>query len=139
MIDASTQCPVCGSVELIPKARLVDRDSGSRYDLQVEVQRRPNAFLLKRPERTNLVATICGSCGHTQLRAEQPGLLYSAYRQAEVGTSDTAVEELAHTQEALRETQTRIYELEEKLTFLEALLQSPEQPRTLGKGSEGEQ
>ncbi len=49
------RCTHCGSVEVIPRLRVIDRgDSNMRHDLEVEVQRRPNAVLFKRPERSTL-------------------------------------------------------------------------------------
>ncbi len=51
-------CPQCGSDEVMPRVRIADRgESNARYDLQVEVQRRPNALLFKRPEHANLRAS----------------------------------------------------------------------------------
>jgi len=39
-------------------------EDGARHDVQLEMQRRPNALLFKRPERSNLLARACGDCGH---------------------------------------------------------------------------
>ena len=81
-------CPRCGGDEVIPRVRVAERgESNARYDLQVEVQRRPNAVLFKRPERADLTARVCGA------------------------------------REALAESQIRLGELEEKLAFVEQLLQ----------------
>ena len=45
-------CPRCGSDEVMPRVRVVERaEDGLRHDLQSEVVRRPNALLFKRPER----------------------------------------------------------------------------------------
>ena len=42
-------CTRCGSDAVIPRVRVIDRgDSNTCQDLEVEVQRRPNAVLFKR-------------------------------------------------------------------------------------------
>jgi len=116
-------CPRCGSDAVIPRVRVVDRDSGDmRQDLEVEVQRRPSALLFKRPERSALSARVCGVCGHAELFAESPRALYAAYQQADASPAVSAMDELERTREALADSQLRLHELEEKLAFLEQLL-----------------
>jgi formate dehydrogenase assembly factor FdhD len=116
-------CTRCGSDAVIPRVRVIDRgDSNTRYDLEVEVQRRPNAMLFKRPERSTLSARVCNACGHAELYAEAPRALYAAYLQADGSPTVSALEELEHTREALADSQIRLHDLEEKLAFLEQLL-----------------
>jgi hypothetical protein len=119
------RCTRCGSGEVIPRLRVIDRgDDNLRYDLQVEVQRRPNALLFKRPERSTLSAQVCGACGHTELYADVPRALYAAYLQAEASPAVSALEELERTREALADAQIRLHELEVKVAFLDQLLES---------------
>ncbi len=88
-------CPRCGADEVIPRARVAERgDDNLRYDLQVEVQRRPNAILFKRPERADLTARVCGACGYAELYVDAPGAPYTAYLQAESSPAVSAMEEL---------------------------------------------
>ena len=117
-------CTRCGSDAVIPRVRVIDRgDSNTRQDLEVEVQRRPNAVLFKRPERTTLSAQVCAACGHVELYAESPRALYAAYLQADASPNVTALEELERTREALAESQIKLHELEQKLAFVEQLVE----------------
>jgi hypothetical protein len=117
-------CSRCGSDEVMPRVRVVERgDDGMRHDVQAEVLRRPNALLFKRPERVNLTARVCSACGYTELYADTPAALYKAYLQADANPAVSAVEELERTREALAESQIRLGELEEKLAFVEQLLE----------------
>ena len=128
-------CTRCGSDGVIPRLRVIDRgDDNARYDLQVEVQRRPNARFFKRPERSTLSAQVCGACGHTEFYTDAPRALYAAYLQTETNPI-SALEELERTREALADSQTRLQELEEKLTFVEQLMERKPPPDALPKGS----
>lgn len=127
-------CPRCGSDEVIPRARIAERgDSNARFDLQVEVLRRPDALLFTRPERADLSARVCCACGHTEIYVDAPGALYEAYLEADAAPPVSAGEELQHTREALAEAQVRLRELEEKLAFVEQLLERDRPPVTLPK------
>jgi len=131
-------CPRCGSDEVMPRIRVVERgEDGMRHDLQAEVLRRPNALLFKRPERANLTARVCSACGYTELYVDAPGALYRAYLQADASPALSAMEELERTREALAESQIRLGELEEKLTFVEQLLERDRPPKALPKGPDG--
>jgi hypothetical protein len=124
------RCSRCGSDAIIPHVRVLDRDEGGTHrDLQVEVQRRPNALLFKRPERSKISAQVCGACGYAELYAETPRALHEAYLHADTSPAVSALEELDRTREALADSQLRLQELEEKLAFVEQLL---EPPRTNG-------
>ena len=117
-------CTRCGSDAVIPRVRVVDRDdSGTRQDLEVEVQRRPNAMFFKRPERSKISAQVCGACGHAELYAEAPRALYAAYLQADASPTVSALEELERAREALADSQIRLQELEEKFAFVEQLME----------------
>ena len=130
-------CTRCGSDSMIPRVRVVERGDGNqRYDLEVEVQRRPNAVLFKRPERTTLSAHVCGACGHAELYADAPRVLHAAYMQADASPSVSAAEELERTREALADSQIRLGELEEKLDFVQRLLEQPPPPGSLPGKSE---
>jgi hypothetical protein len=128
-------CRRCGSDEVIPRVRVAERgDDNMRYDLQVEVQRRPNAFLFKRPQRADLTARVCCACGYTGLYVDAPSALYTAHLQADANPAVSAMEELERTREALADSQIRLGELEEKLAFVEQLLERDQPPRALPKG-----
>ena len=128
-------CPRCGSEEVMPRVRVAERgDDNMRYDLQVEIQRRPNAMFFKRPQRADLTARVCGACGYAELYVDAPGALYTAYLQADASPSVSAMEELERTREALADSQIGLGELEEKLAFVEQLLARDRPPKALPKG-----
>ena len=128
-------CPRCGSDEVMPRVRVVERgDDGLRHDLQAEILRRPNALLFKRPERANLTARVCSACGYTELYVDAPAALYRAYLQADANPAVSAMEELERTREALADSQTRLGELEEKLAFVEQLIERKQPPAALPSG-----
>lgn len=98
-------CTRCGADAIIPRVRVLDRDEGGAHrDLQAEVQRRPNAMLFKRPERSTISAQVCGACGHAELYVEAPRALYAAYIQADASPTVSALEELDRTREALADS-----------------------------------
>ena len=126
------RCLRCGSEEVMPRVRVAERgDDNMRYALQVEVQRRPNAVLFKRPQRNDLTARVCGACGYAELYVDSPDALYTAYLQADSNPDVSAMQELERTREALAESQIRLAELEEKLAFVEQLLDRDRQPKAL--------
>ena len=128
-------CARCGSDEVIPRVRVAERGADDmRHDLQVEIQRRPNARFFKRPERVDLTARVCCACGYTELYVDAPRALYAAYLQADSNPNVSAMEELERTREALAESQIRLGELEEKLEFVEKLLERDRPPSALPRG-----
>ena len=130
------RCTRCGSDVVIPRVRVLDRDEGGTHrDLQVEVQRRPNAMLFKRPERSTISAQVCGACGYAELYVEAPRALYAAYLQADASPTVSALEELDRTREALADSQVRLQELEEKLAFVEQLIEPRHSDAALPKKS----
>ena len=128
-------CARCGADEVMPRVRVAERGADDmRHDLQVVIQRRPNAMFFKRPERANLTARVCGACGYTELYVDAPLALYAAFLQADSNPAVSAKEELERTREALAESQIRLGELEEKLAFVEQLLERDRLPKALPKG-----
>jgi hypothetical protein len=129
------RCSRCSSDDVMPRVRVVERgEDGMRHDLQAEVVRRPNALFFKRPHRADLTARVCGACGFVELYVDAPGALYTAYLQADSNPAVSATEELESTREALAESQIRLGELEEKLAFVEQLLERDRPPKALPKG-----
>jgi hypothetical protein len=55
---------------------------GGHVAVEVQVNRHPEALLLKGATRTRLKATVCGQCGFTELYASGPGELLAAHREA---------------------------------------------------------
>ena len=129
----TTTCTSCGSNDVIPRVRITTQADGGYYDLQAEVQRRPNAKLFKGAERSKVFAQLCGECGHLELFADMPRALYAVYQQADSSAAVSALEELERTREALADSQIQLHELEEKLAFLEQLIERKEAPKSLPK------
>ena len=77
---------------------------------------------------------MCGACGYTALYVDAPRALYADYLQADSSPTVSAMEELERTREALAESQVRLGELEEKLAFVEQLLERDRPPTALPKG-----
>jgi hypothetical protein len=78
-------CSQCGSVKLIPDARFRDQGEYSNGRLQIIVDGQPDAAVFKDSVFGDVVAEICGDCGHIELRAGNPGELYSHYVQSRSG------------------------------------------------------
>ena len=78
----SLVCPKCGSHDLIPDVRIVDRGDGNvRRDLQVEVYESPDALIFKGTHAGSLSVSICGQCGYAELYVSNSAELLEVYRQ----------------------------------------------------------
>lgn len=73
------RCPSCGSDALVPDAFLTVKDWGSNVALQVGVFRKPEALMMKAPERTGTSLRVCGDCGFVTLFADDPHALWDAH------------------------------------------------------------
>ncbi len=64
-------CPKCGSTEIIHDAEVRDYDASSYRALSVYVAlRQPEGgFFKKTTESGELLASVCGGCGYTELYA----------------------------------------------------------------------
>ena len=72
-------CRRCGSRKVIPNARIGDQGEYSDGKLKALVIGNPEAWIFKDVERSELLADICGECGHVELKVTDPGLLYEHY------------------------------------------------------------
>ena len=73
------RCPSCGSDALIPDAFLTIKEWGSNFTPQVGVFRKPEALMMKAPERTDAGLRVCGDCGFVALFAKDPRVLWDAH------------------------------------------------------------
>lgn len=72
----SGECPKCGSTAVVRDAKAIDHyDYGIANDMQVGVQRNPQAWIFKNEVRSTLSAYVCGECGYTEFYADEPGKL----------------------------------------------------------------
>ena len=76
------KCPKCGSTEIIPDVRVLDRgESNLTSDLQVAVDANPGAWVFKGRQISKLSAFVCASCGYTEMYAIDPGALMAAHQE----------------------------------------------------------
>lgn len=73
------RCPSCGSDAIIPDAFLTVKDMVSAAKLLVGVYRKPDALMMKAPERVDADLRVCGDCGHVSLVASDPRRLWEAH------------------------------------------------------------
>ncbi len=67
-MKSSGRCPKCGSTNIIPRVRMIDRgDHNSTNDLQATLQAKTDALLFKEEVKFTLGAWICSKCGYTEL------------------------------------------------------------------------
>ena len=77
--DTGLTCLRCGSSSVIPDARLTDRDGSGFPTSEVEIARRPEAWIFKEEERVPTRAQVCGVCGYVELFVVDPEALWNAY------------------------------------------------------------
>jgi hypothetical protein len=80
MGETTRQCSVCGSSKVIPEVTINDKGFLATYDLAIEIQGKPDALVFREPRLGVLMAAICGECGHVDLTAKKPHLLWKTYR-----------------------------------------------------------
>jgi hypothetical protein len=73
-------CVKCRSAKMIPDARMLNE--GVNGEPQLVVDANPDALIFKDRLYGQLVADVCGHCGHVELRALDPERLYEHYRQS---------------------------------------------------------
>ncbi|HEY1014009.1 MAG TPA: hypothetical protein VGE07_14955 [Herpetosiphonaceae bacterium] len=76
------RCDKCGSDKIIPNAEVLDHSHTNIYNLSVAVNEDPNALFFKGRHTGTLYATICASCGHTELKATNLRELWDVYQQS---------------------------------------------------------
>jgi predicted nucleic-acid-binding Zn-ribbon protein len=76
-------CPKCESAKIIPQVRIIDRGTYNMAgNLTVQVCENPDAMLFRYTHDGVLRAWICGDCGYVETYVDNPGELYSAYRES---------------------------------------------------------
>lgn len=79
-------CLRCGSDRIIPNVPMLDRFGFWDFETksqQVEVHGNPKAWLFKDTVAGQLVAFICGACGHTELKTQGFLKLYAKYQESQ--------------------------------------------------------
>ena len=59
----------------------VQIEDAMQEEVNLKVQKRPHAFILKGDVRVPLKACVCGACGFTEFYAEDPDKLRQAYEE----------------------------------------------------------
>ena len=79
----SAPCVKCGSLDIIPGVRVMDRgDYDLERDLRLRVDGDRNALLFTGTERCTLEARVCGACGNAEFYATDPATLFEAWRRS---------------------------------------------------------
>jgi predicted nucleic-acid-binding Zn-ribbon protein len=78
----TNQCPKCESKEILTDARVIDKASkgGPAFDLELAVQKDPDALLFKGEERFAIRAWVCAGCGYTEFYTDNAGAAYNTSR-----------------------------------------------------------
>ena len=75
----TNKCPKCGSSDVIPDVKAIDRTYGgygsTQTELTVATFRKPDAVILKGQQETTLSAWVCGECGFVEFYADSPKTL----------------------------------------------------------------
>lgn len=73
---ATPCCPKCQSMQIMSGVTVLDAGQSSWGKLSVVVYGNPDALLFKEALYGEIVADVCGECGHVELRVLNPGELY---------------------------------------------------------------
>ena len=75
-------CPNCDSSEIMRDIHVIDRGHNNNVvnELTVGIYQNPNALLMKNLYQSALRACICGTCGYTELFAQNPQELLAIYQ-----------------------------------------------------------
>ena len=78
----TTNCEKCGSEKIIPDLQIYDQGQHSDTKLQVAFAGNPQATFFKEWVWGELRADICGVCGHTEIKATDPHILWKRYQES---------------------------------------------------------
>jgi hypothetical protein len=78
------QCPKCESTRVIRNIMIRNRGQESDGKLSIYLDADPDALIFKNRFYAELLADVCGECGHVELRAQNPHDLYNHYLQSKV-------------------------------------------------------
>jgi predicted nucleic-acid-binding Zn-ribbon protein len=78
----TNRCPKCESRKILTDGRVIDKASkgGPALDLELAVNKDPDALLFKGEERFAIRAWVCAGCGYTELYTENAGAAYNIAR-----------------------------------------------------------
>jgi hypothetical protein len=67
-----TECPKCGSREVIPSLEVMDRSDSGVQSLSLLIAEKPQAAIFRGWRRFPLSARVCPACGYTELYVSDP-------------------------------------------------------------------
>jgi ribosomal protein S27AE len=80
VIVKDKKCPKCGSFKVIPSVPIADNTYGGSVPWSAYITENPKAVLFKETHLFTIRAWICGECGYTELYADEPDKIASAYQ-----------------------------------------------------------
>ncbi len=77
-------CPKCGENRFVGRLDVMDRDGewGTK-SLTALLHRKPQNMVLRQTLQIAIEASICGSCGYTELYAKDPAAVWDGYELAD--------------------------------------------------------
>ncbi len=79
------KCPQCGSEKIIPDVPLLDHygsHGGLSHQAKVEAEGAPAAWVFKDPSEGGVSLSVCGECGHAELRVGNARELWEKYQRS---------------------------------------------------------
>jgi hypothetical protein len=74
-------CLECGSEKIVPDVMVLDRaEKYSSLDFRVAIDAKPDAFIFKERNYSNVKANVCADCGFIAFYATDPKLLWQIYQ-----------------------------------------------------------
>lgn len=77
------KCAKCGSSAVIQRAMVADRSDSGETELQIRVDARPSALILKKSVHSKVRAYVCASCGYVEFYADNLKELHEAFLAAQ--------------------------------------------------------
>ncbi len=72
----SSQCPKCGSTEVVADAKVIDRGPApAQQEMSIATFAKPDALLFKGQQESKVSAWVCTACGYLELYADVPATL----------------------------------------------------------------
>lgn len=84
-----TECPKCGSSDILPKQKIVSTEGGSSVEYRAIVRLREKTGTWRvRSHDHPIVAWICGNCGYTELYTAKAKELSDTYQRLQQAQSE---------------------------------------------------
>jgi predicted RNA-binding Zn-ribbon protein involved in translation (DUF1610 family) len=77
-----TECPKCGSQEVIPSVEVMDRSDSGVQSLSLLIAEKPQAAVFRGWRKFPLSARVCPACGYTELYVSDPRGVQESHERA---------------------------------------------------------